>query len=306
MVTPAVSVVLPVFNGAARLRQSVDSVLSQEGIAFELIVVDDGSTDETPAILAEYARRDPRVRLVRQENAGITIALIRGCDAALAPLIARQDCGDLSLPGRLVKTAELFDDPEIALASCQAVWIAPGGEYLYVAEREGEALRQTLLHADGAHLHGLPHHGSAMFRTDVYRRLGGYRRQFYFAQDIDLWVRFAQRARIGIQPEALYQVLVAPGTISGRHRHEQLLLQQLAVQLRDARSEEETARLLAAAAEIRPESQQGSPRKREAEQLYFIASCLRENRDPAARRYLLQAIRRNPLHWRAWVRLMTG
>jgi glycosyltransferase involved in cell wall biosynthesis len=306
MVTPAVSVVLPVFNGAAWLRASLDSVLSQEGIELELIVVDDGSTDETPAILQEYAERDPGVRVLRQENRGITAALIRGCDAAAAPLIARQDCGDLSLPGRLVKTAALFADPEIALASCQALWIGPRGEHLYVAEREAEALRRSLLHADGAHLHGLPHHGSAMFRTAVYRELGGYRKEFYFAQDIDLWVRFAQRARIGIQPEVLYQVLVAPGTISGRHRHEQLLLQELAVKLRDASSEEETARLLATAAAIRPEGRAGSPRRREAEQLYFIASCLRENRDPAARSYLLQALRRNPLHWRAWVRLVAG
>ncbi len=82
---PEISIVMGVYNDARHLRAALDSVLSQQGVELELIAVDDGSTDESPAILAEAAARDPRVRVVVQENAGLTRALIRGCSLALAP-----------------------------------------------------------------------------------------------------------------------------------------------------------------------------------------------------------------------------
>ena len=130
-----VSVVISVYNGADLLRESVDSVLSQEGIHFELIVVNDGSTDSTAAILADYASNDPRVRVLTQANRGLTRALIAGCASARGTYIARLDCGDVCLPGRLAMQAAVLDaHPGCAFVSCWTEFCGPNGEYLYTAK----------------------------------------------------------------------------------------------------------------------------------------------------------------------------
>jgi len=101
MSTPEVSVVMGVYNGAEHLEQTLASILSQEGCDLEFIVVDDGSTDDTGSILDAWAAQDKRLRVIHQQNTGLTRALIRGCAEARGEFIARQDAGDVSLPGRL-------------------------------------------------------------------------------------------------------------------------------------------------------------------------------------------------------------
>ena len=91
---PRISVVMSVYNDERYLRQSMESILGQEGVDLELIVIDDGSTDESPTILDEYARQDSRIRLMRQENRGLTMALIRACADAKGEFVARQDAVD--------------------------------------------------------------------------------------------------------------------------------------------------------------------------------------------------------------------
>src|SRR5690349_20597011 len=98
---PAVSVVMGVYNAASDVEPSVRSVLEQRDVDLEFIIVDDGSTDSTAATLERLASADRRVRVLHQANQGLTRALIRGCAAARGTYIARQDNGDLSLPGRL-------------------------------------------------------------------------------------------------------------------------------------------------------------------------------------------------------------
>src|ERR1700734_3315203 len=99
--TPRVAVLMPVRNGARWLGDAIGSVLGQTLRDFELVVVDDGSTDETPRILDDFARRDGRVRIVRQDACGLVDALNRGLAEARAPLIARLDADDRALPERL-------------------------------------------------------------------------------------------------------------------------------------------------------------------------------------------------------------
>src|SRR5450759_1549651 len=115
---PEVSVVMSVYNGASHLAATLDSILSQEGVKFEFIVVNDGSSDKTGQILNDYAQRDSRVRIIHQENTGLTRALIRGCDAATGEFIARQDAGDASLPGRLARQLDVFrNNPHVVMTS---------------------------------------------------------------------------------------------------------------------------------------------------------------------------------------------
>jgi glycosyltransferase involved in cell wall biosynthesis len=294
----SVSVVMPVYNGAPRVAETMESILGQTLTDFELIVVDDGSTDATPDLLDRYLEQDKRVRVIRQDNAGITSALITGCAAATAALIARQDCGDRSHLERLERQQKLFRKTDCVLSGCATAYFAPGGEWLYTVAPSGEEVRRSLIGDSLKAIRGLPHHGSAMFRRDAYEQAGGYRSDFYFAQDLDLCMRLAKCGSVCITPETLYDARVELGTISSRQRREQMASARLAIAIRDGGSAPE---LLARARAIRPAPRAKKERRLESKALYFIASCLRSNGDPAWRRYLVQSLRRNPLQLRGWL-----
>jgi glycosyltransferase involved in cell wall biosynthesis len=278
----AISVVMSVYNGAATLAATIDSILAQTLRDFECIVVDDGSTDDTPRILAAYAAGDSRIRVLRQENSGITRALIAGCDAATSAVVARQDCGDLSRPERLERMLPLLDT--CVVAASQVVYTGPKGEPLYTTTHASNAVRHSLLHADVSTIQSLPHHGSAVFRSDVYRQCGGYRPQFYFAQDLDLWIRMAALGDICITDDVLYEARIDVRAISSMHRREQIASAAIAIALRDGGGN------LDDAAAIRPE-RRAVTRSTRAKAFYFIASCLRRRRDPRWRGYAVRAVR---------------
>lgn len=281
-VTPRVSVVLPVYNGAMSLAATIDSILTQTERDLELIVVDDGSTDATAAILRGYT--DPRMRVITQENGGITRALIRGCQAARASLIARQDCGDVSRPERLERLLPLL--ATCVLAASEVAYVGPEGEALYTTSHASKCIRDSLLRAGADAIQSLPHHGSAVFRADAYTRAGGYRVQFYFAQDLDLWMRMAALGDVCISDEVLYEARIDVGAISSLYRSEQVASAALAIALRDGGDPS----LVEQAAAIRPEKRAQS-RRTEVRALYFIASCLRRKNDPRWRRYASRAVR---------------
>ena len=171
---PRVSVVMAVFNGASTLRPTMESVLAQTLRDFELVVVDDGSTDATAAILADYAARDSRVRVLSQANAGLTRSLIRGCAEARAEVIARQDCGDRSLPDRLRLQLGEIERGHV-LVSCGTRFVSPEGDLLYETHGDGDEIRTSLLTARADAIHGLTSHPSATFTRRAYREAGGYR-----------------------------------------------------------------------------------------------------------------------------------
>ena len=183
----------------------------------ELIVVDDGSTDGTADLLASYAKRDRRLRVVRQENAGLTAALVRGCAAARAEFIARHDAGDISHEDRLARqVAALEARPDAVMVACATRFIAPEGEPLHCVTFDDEKIAANLGDLDGRQ--HIPHHGSAMMRRRIYEKVGGYRTLFPVAQDYDLWTRlFEQGACLGLTQE-LYSARLMPGSISATRR----------------------------------------------------------------------------------------
>jgi glycosyltransferase involved in cell wall biosynthesis len=302
---PHVSVVMGVYNGAATLHDSVRSVLSQEDVDFEFIIVDDGSTDASAGILDEFARADRRVRVIRQENRGLTRALIRGCAAAGGKYIARHDCDDLSLPGKLGRELQVIESqPGVALVSCGARFVGPKGEPLYEISSTGGDATDDLLTLDPRRLRGPAGHGSTLFRRDMYERVGGYREQFYFAQDLDLWTRLVEHGRHVVIPDVLYQVNVALDSISSLQRGRQVACASVIVEcarLRRAGQTEATA--LAEARAIVPDGKETRASDR-ADALYFVGACLRKRRDPRARQYFLDALRAYPLHVKSAMRLI--
>ena len=187
---PTVSVLLPVFNGERYLRAALDSVLSQTYADFELLVLDDGSTDRTPHIARSCARLDPRVRVYSRENRGLVATLNELLGLARGEFIARMDADDICLPDRLARqVAHLRAHPRVVCVGGDHELIDERGRLLTTVrtlERDAEIQQQALRG------HGSICHPSAMIRRDALQHIGGYRAEFYPAEDLDLWLRLGE------------------------------------------------------------------------------------------------------------------
>jgi glycosyltransferase involved in cell wall biosynthesis len=306
--TPELSVVMGLFNGAACMTDTVLSVLAEHAIRLEFIVINDGSTDGTRELLNSMAATDSRLVLLHQSNTGLTRALRNGCDLARGEYIARIDAGDIALPGRFQKQlAVLRQSLDVAFVSTGTRYVEPGGALLFEKRGTGFASQpQDIIDLNETHglKDGPSHHGAVMFRADAYRRAGGYRSEFYFGQDWDLWYRLAEVGRFQMLDEVLYQATIGVGDISTSHKAEQEQLARLSLQAFRLRLQGQSdAEILVQAARIRP-SGQGSPRKRIAGGNYFLGECLRRNGDAKrARDYFTRALRHQPWNVKAWIRL---
>ena len=309
MPSPTVSVVTSVYNDAARVRQAVESLLAQTFADWELIIVDDGSTDHTSEVTDSLASSDSRIHVLHQQNTGLTLALLRGCGEARGQYIARQDADDFSHPERLTKQLEsLQENAEIAFVSCWSRCIGPDNELLEVVRRTEDPTKATTQLLDERM--GPPAHGSVMFRKSTYDLVGGYRPQFYFGQDSDLWLRMAERGLIAYVPEELYAFRRDGSGISGIYRDWQREFGRLGQACRAARREgraethylEQAERLSRRIREARRNGELPAADGREID--YLIGSQLAVRGDGRARRYLWRVIRKCPWHWRAWARLL--
>lgn len=201
MADSLVSVTIPVYNGAEYVSDAIQSVLAQTYEAWELCVVDDGSTDETPRVLREFAAH-PRVRIIRQVNRGVSAARNAGIAASAAPFLAFLDADDVWVPVNLArKVAYLISHPDVALVhSAVAIVDAalqPTGRV--VRGRSGEVLEPLLLGLEPV-VNGP---SSVLARRSIIMELGGFDETLSTSADWDLWVRLAARHPIAHLDEAL-------------------------------------------------------------------------------------------------------
>lgn len=303
MSSPEVSVVIGVYNGMPHLEQALESILSQEGVDLECIVVDDGSTDSTADLLAAVAASDPRVRVISQSNQGLTRALIRGCQEARGAFIARQDSDDLSLPGRLRAQRDLLNEnPDLAFVSCWTDWIGSSGELLLVDHRSRDTDKAT--HLLRQRVAG-PVHGSVMMRRCAYEAAGGYRSEFYYAQDNELWLRLIDHGSLAYVSRVIYCFRIHSSSISGSLHHLQLPFAEAITQLHQARMAGEPEEPILERVRALPvRATAGRPAKQSGHVTnYFIGNCLLRRRDPRSLAYLIRSLRMQPLYWRAWLKL---
>jgi glycosyltransferase involved in cell wall biosynthesis len=211
--SPTVSVLMAVYNGQNHVREAIDGVLGQTFRDFEFLIVDDGSTDQTPQILDGYT--DSRiVRLKHPQNRGLIAALNTGLAAARGELVARQDADDFSFPNRLqVQVDFLRSRPDVALAG--ANWLfepVPGGA------RKARRLERDPLRLAWLLLFHCPlTHSSVMFRRKIIQDLGGYGKDDLFAEDFALWSRVTRSYRIASVDETLVVRRRPPESITARH-----------------------------------------------------------------------------------------
>jgi hypothetical protein len=187
---PVVSVVLPVFNAEPYLNEALASILGQSLTDFELITINDGSTDGSAHILAEHAASDSRIHVISRENRGLARSLNEGLEAARANYVAIMNADDVALPDRLSKqTAFLDANPSVAAVGGQVRLILADG-------RVGPATR--LPQSPAGIRRFLKQmspfaHPAVMLRRQAALAAGGYRPQIQPAEDLDLWLRLAQR-----------------------------------------------------------------------------------------------------------------
>jgi glycosyltransferase involved in cell wall biosynthesis len=198
---PLVSVVTPVYNGEAFLRDALDSVFAQDYEPFEAIVVDDGSTDGSSAIARSY----PAARYIRQENQGQSAAYNAGIEAARGELVALADQDDVQLPHRLsVQVEYLLEHPEVSLTLGRQEWIIP----------PPNAARDRVW----GDLDGIPL-ASMVFRKQAVVELGGFDTALRTAEDTDLLVRLRERGHaFAVLPEVVVHRRYHGGNIDAGRR----------------------------------------------------------------------------------------
>lgn len=219
---PQVSMLLPVRDAAGTLASALASVAAQTLADWELVAVDDGSTDGTGARLDAWAASDARVRVVHTPPLGIVAALNRGLALARAPLVARMDADDVCAPDRLrVQVGRLRAEPALGVLGCR---VAFGGDRAAQAgyARYADWINGLLAHEDMAlaRFRESPlAHPSVVFRRELVERHGGYRAG-PFPEDYELWLRwFEAGVRFAKAPETLLTWNDPPDRLSRRHPH---------------------------------------------------------------------------------------
>jgi glycosyltransferase involved in cell wall biosynthesis len=218
---------MPLFNQERFCREAIGSVLGQTLHDIELIIVNDGSTDGTPAIVDAIAARDRRVRVVHRRHGGISASCNLGILLARSEYLARADGDDLCVEHRLeAQSAFLDGHPNVAVL---------GGDMLAMAE-DGRPVRRMWYVAGAADLQrllltGNPiGHPAAMFRRSTVLGLGGYRRAFDFAEDYDLWLRVSEHADLANLPQILVHYRVHGNSTTTRHFRRQAFRTEIARQ----------------------------------------------------------------------------
>lgn len=217
---PAVSVIMPVHNRAAVVRRAIDSVLAQDFADFELIVVDDGSTDAICEVVAAVG--DPRVTLVRlARNQGSNAARNRGIEAASAPLIAFLDSDDVYLPRKLGVVVGIFGErPEIDVLVDSFTKEFPAGSGRAPVPRQNSVIDETAAFAEALFGRRLWKATPAItVRRDAALRAGMFDESLKRLQDFDFLIRLTRTARCAATDEVLWTKCWTAGAISDDRRN---------------------------------------------------------------------------------------
>ncbi|MGR3175956.1 MAG: glycosyltransferase family 2 protein [Candidatus Scalindua sp.] len=232
---PLVSVLMSVYNGELFLADAVKSILAQSYSDFELIVIDDGSSDKTPEILYQFVQMDQRIKVFKHgSNLGLTKSLNLGLAKCKGEFIVRHDADDLSEPERF---------------ACQVEFLRNYHDYGLVGtavsriDSQGNEIDQAVAIRGDKKIRGFMKggnvfvHGSVMMRKSVIDAVGCYRTGFRYAQDYDLWLRISEISKIENLPDRLYRWRLHSAAISDEKFYDQTLYAALACHFAKERKE---------------------------------------------------------------------
>jgi glycosyltransferase involved in cell wall biosynthesis len=214
---PAVTVIVPAYNAARTIDRTLASVRAQTFEALEILVIDDGSRDDTAERAARHAGEDARIRLIRQDNGGVAAARNHGIAEATAPLIAPVDADDLWSPAKIEKQVAALKDDSIGLVYCWYDVIDDADavtDASYRPREEGDVLARLCLG------NFIGNGSTPLIRRDVLLAAGGYdqslrARHAQGCEDYSLYLRLAERSRFALVPEPLVGYRVSAAAMSG-------------------------------------------------------------------------------------------
>jgi glycosyltransferase involved in cell wall biosynthesis len=196
---PQVTVLMPAYNAAEYIGEAIASVLAQTFTNFELVIVNDGSADDTVAIINSFD--DERIVLINQENAGVAKALNTGLQHARAPFIARFDADDVCYPQRLKRQLKfLIDNPDYIMVGSDADYMLENGDFLFhfccIAHTHQEIIDKLYFYCPFVH-------PTVMYKKQVICDAGGYPTDAHNFEDYLLWTQIAKAGKFYNLPEPL-------------------------------------------------------------------------------------------------------
>jgi glycosyltransferase involved in cell wall biosynthesis len=222
-----VTVLMPAHNAGRFIARAIKSVLTQTHHDLELIVIDDGSKDDTFAVASACAARDPRVKLITQPNAGIANTMNRGIELAHTEWVFCMHADDLMMPNRIERQlAFLTETPDVAVASSLVLYLNDQDEVVGRGRSpftNPAAVQRAVENGEVIAFN----HPACVLKKSAVQEVGGYRQAFWPAEDIDLWNRIVERGhRVAVQDEYLLKYRIHGSSASiGRAR----LMQQKAI-----------------------------------------------------------------------------
>jgi glycosyltransferase involved in cell wall biosynthesis len=218
--TPAVSVLVPVRNCVSYLGFALQSLAEQSLTDFEIVAVDNGSTDGTADLLRAWARREPRLRAFSLARPSVSASLNLAASKARAALLARLDGDDIALPHRLAaQVAAMRRRPSLGLLGTAAELIDSQGRRIGALDRPLSDARLRAFQRTGC---GFVH-SSVMMRREAFLAAGGYRPGLNVAEDYDLWLRMAEITEIANLPERLVRYRVHTDSTTARRPRRQVV-----------------------------------------------------------------------------------
>jgi glycosyltransferase involved in cell wall biosynthesis len=292
---PRVTVILPAYNSRRFLAPAIDSILNQTFRDFEFLIHDDGSKDDTFAMIQSYAAKDPRIKATTSANQGVSATRNGMIAAAKGDFIAIMDHDDIATPQRLALQVAFLDaNPNHAMVGGQVEWMDEEG--LTIAPlslpQDSDEIERNLLEG-----HCRIAHAAVMVRASVLRQVGGYDSSFPVADDYELWLRVSEVGKIANLPQLLLRYRIVANGLSGSRYLEQ---------------HQDTRRACLAARRRRGLPPESDPIEQPPvsetyqnwTQLGWVA--WKAGNRPGWQRYALRAIKEQPLSKDAWKLLVFG
>lgn len=210
-----VTVLMPAFNAGHYIAEAIESVLSQTYSDFELIIINDGSTDNTQSVIENYAQKDKRIQIISHPNIGMGASLNEGLNLANNEWIIRMDADDVMMPNRIERQLNFVNQhPDLAVSASLVYYINEKGKVIGKNSSELKNPQYFQSYLKSNELIGF-HHPGVIMRKDVVMSVYGYRPQFWPADDIDLWNRIAERGDLVLlQQEYLLKYRIHDTAIS--------------------------------------------------------------------------------------------
>jgi len=237
-----VTVLMPVFNGGKYIAEAIDSVIRQSYTHYELLIIDDGSTDNTLEVIRSF--EDARIRVISQSNAGVAAALNKGLEHAKGKYIARFDADDVCLPSRLQVQVQFLDThPDYIVVGSEAEYISEENDHLFhfksYAHQNNEIQKTLYTHCPFIH-------SSVMFRKEVVTANGGYLELAHNMEDYLLWIQISKAGKFHNLAQPLIKVRFnsASVTIDEKWRGKRFRTLKQGILKRGTLSAEESTELL--------------------------------------------------------------